>query len=146
MTSSPSSHFKSVFSFQTSPTSRLDSFASRPSEMHFIHYNKVLVFRNGVNDHSDAIAQISLSQYRQNFLNDGLQHSVKVLYYPGRLQLFLDGSQTPLLVVDVDLNDLGILDSSGKAWMGFTSSTGLVSENHDLLRWKFCQYPECSPL
>ena len=70
-------------------------------------------------------------------LRDGI---AAMLYASGALQVFLDGSQTPTLSVNVDLTNISggnIPDSIGAAWMGLTAATGSSCENHDIFGWAF---------
>jgi len=54
----------------------------------------------------------------------------------------LDKLLTPLLVIpNIDLSRLLDLDAEEFAWVGFTSSTGIVYEQHQLLSWNFCPTP-----
>lgn len=62
-------------------------------------------------------------------------HTVKVGYVPGTLQIFLDDFQTPRLTVPLDLAT--VMLEQGRAWVGFTSSTGGDCQNHDLVSWSF---------
>ena len=72
--------------------------------------------------------------------NDTQSHSVKIIYVPGLLQIFLDDMTAPVLEVDVNLTDYIQMDD-GKAYVGFTSSTGLTWgwAAHDVLNWKLQQ-------
>ena len=75
-------------------------------------------------------------------LADGAVHTAVVEYDPpsgdiaGILRVFLDDFGTPILTVDTDLAALGLSDD-GTAWVGFTGSTGGLSENNDILSWTF---------
>ncbi|MEM8637664.1 MAG: S8 family serine peptidase [Cyanobacteria bacterium P01_G01_bin.54] len=69
-------------------------------------------------------------------LSDDQPHDVKVRYVPGTLEIFLDDFSSPVLTVDVDLENTLALDA-GKAWVGFTSGTGAAWEVHDILDWSF---------
>jgi hypothetical protein len=65
-------------------------------------------------------------------LSDGAPHIAKIVYVPGSLKVYLDNFFAPVLTVAVDLTTTLNLDS-GKAWVGFTSSTGGAWETHDIL-------------
>lgn len=78
-------------------------------------------------------------------LSDGAIHMAKIAYTPGSLRVYLDSFFTPVLTVAVDLSTVLSLDS-GKAWVGFTSSTGGAWENHDILLWDFSNSGTCSIL
>ncbi len=71
--------------------------------------------------------------------SDGNIHDVKIKYSHGLLRVYLDDFMKPVLTVSVDLAATLDLDS-GRAWVGFTASTGGVSANHDILRWSFSAY------
>ncbi len=76
-------------------------------------------------------------------LSDGSIHLAKVAYVPGTLRVFLDDLTTPVLTVPLDLTTRLSLDS-GKAWVGFTASTGGAWETHDVLSWAFSNTGACS--
>jgi len=70
---------------------------------------------------------------------DGRIYHGRVDYQGNRLSVYLDTTgrfERPALVVDsVDVANLIGLDSTGTAWMGFTSATGKSVEGHELLSW-----------
>jgi hypothetical protein len=68
-------------------------------------------------------------------LKDRQAHTARVLYQPPSLSVYLDGAAEPVLEARVDLSI--VLDALGRAWVGFTASTGGGYENHDILNWKF---------
>jgi hypothetical protein len=78
-------------------------------------------------------------------MSDGAVHTVIIDYTPptcngdcglGTLTVNLDGAPTNVLTISVTLeNEMNL--NSGKAWVGFTSGTGLYYENHDILSWTF---------
>jgi len=49
--------------------------------------------------------------------------------------IYLDGYVAPVLQAAVDTSM--VLDAQGRAWVGFTASTGSGYENHDILNWSF---------
>src|SRR5262249_33175958 len=61
-------------------------------------------------------------------------HRVRIQYRPGSLDLYMD-DQRVLSGFNVNLATLGVLDSSGKAFVGFTAATGGQGEEHDVLSW-----------
>lgn len=72
-------------------------------------------------------------------------HTARVRYEPGVLDVFLDDLDTPRLTVTVDLAaTLNLAD--GRAWVGFTSSTGSSWERHDILSWSFTVCATCTEL
>ncbi len=73
-------------------------------------------------------------------------HTVRIVYQPGILRVYLDNTTSPLLTTAVDLAGLLSLDN-GTAWVGFTGGTGSVTQNHDILNWSFTTEvtPICGP-
>ena len=69
-------------------------------------------------------------------MDDGANHEVTIRYTPGTLEVFYDGLASPVIVADVDLDELLELDA-GRAWVGFTSTTGGDFQNHDILNWDY---------
>ena len=55
--------------------------------------------------------------------DDGRPHHVRVLYLPGSLSVYLDGSEIPVLTSPLDLPPLA-LDGGGRGIVGFTASSG----------------------
>jgi hypothetical protein len=68
-------------------------------------------------------------------LKDRKVHTARVIFQPPVLSVFLDGSVAPVLETVVDLSIA--TDQQGRAWVGFTASTGFVWQNHDILSWSF---------
>ena len=68
--------------------------------------------------------------------SDGQIHTVKLVYVPGNLQVYLDDLENPLMTVYVNLAKVMNLDH-GRAWVGFTAGTGADWQNHDLISWEF---------
>lgn len=62
-------------------------------------------------------------------------HTARVVYKRPIIQVSLDRSTSPVLQTALDLSL--VADSEGKAWIGFTASTGWGFENHDILSWSF---------
>ncbi len=69
-------------------------------------------------------------------MDDATTHTAKIRYTNGELSVFLDDLVNPVLVVPVDLDSLLDLDQ-GRAWVGFTASTGGGYQNHDILNWSY---------
>jgi hypothetical protein len=92
-------------------------------------------------DPNSSNHQYSLGTVTAPFdLAGGAAHTVRIHYVPGTFEVFLDGSQTAILSVPVDLGNIGgasLLDAGGAAWVGFTASTGVAFENHDISNWAF---------
>lgn len=82
-------------------------------------------------------------------LNDELEHTARVQYSGGVMNVFVDDLLSPVLSVSVDLENVrggNILDVDGNAWVGFTAGTGadFVAQNHDIVRWAFAEGASCS--
>jgi hypothetical protein len=69
-------------------------------------------------------------------IQSGGIHTAQISYDPGFLKISVDGSATPLLQVNIDLDTLLDLQD-GRAWVGFTGATGAAWENHDIVNWSF---------
>jgi hypothetical protein len=55
-------------------------------------------------------------------VDDGDSRSIRIVYRPGTIEVFLEGDK--ILTAPLDLGDVsGVLDTDGKAWVGFTGST-----------------------
>ncbi len=66
-------------------------------------------------------------------LKDGRPHAVRIAYRPPLLEVTVDDVLE--LRTPVDLRRL--LPADGRAFLGFTASTGEGFENHDLFDWRF---------
>jgi hypothetical protein len=76
--------------------------------------------------------------------SDGQIHTVKIVYVPGNLQVFIDDPANPLMTVYVNLAKAMNLDD-GRAWVGFTAATGADWQNQDLISWTFNSSPDTTP-
>jgi len=72
-------------------------------------------------------------------LKDGRPHTARIVYAPPILSVFIDRRETAVLKAPLDLRS--VTDSEGRAWVGFTASTGNGFENHDILDWSFNPAP-----
>jgi Bacterial lectin len=79
---------------------------------------------------------IIASANKQVRYSDGAVHTVRILYVPGNLQVFLDDLNNPLMTVYANLTRAVELDH-GRAWVGFTAASGADWQNHDLVSWEF---------
>ncbi len=68
-------------------------------------------------------------------LKDRKAHTARIVFRPPVLSVYLDNSKAPVLETAVDLSI--VADAQGRAWAGFTASTGGGYENHDILNWSF---------
>jgi hypothetical protein len=65
-------------------------------------------------------------------------YQVRVVYVPGapgHIDVYFEGIAV-LQNVEVDLGEIGAVDASGKAWVGFTARTGGNVQNNDIIDWK----------
>jgi hypothetical protein len=79
--------------------------------------------------------RMAFSPRLEVFLKDGRIHTARIRYQPPVISVFLDDDAKPVLVSAVDVSL--VADAAGRAWVGFTASTGSGYENHDLLSWSF---------
>ncbi len=72
-------------------------------------------------------------------ISTGGLHSAQITYRSGNLWVVIDGA--PLISLSVDIP--GLLElPNGRAFVGFTASTGGAYENQDILSWSFTEIPE----
>ncbi|EKX50261.1 hypothetical protein GUITHDRAFT_52913, partial [Guillardia theta CCMP2712] len=55
---------------------------------------------------------------------------------PGNMQIWMDDLDRPILSFPFNIDEVLSL-TSGHAWVGFTASTGSVSQVHEILSWTF---------
>jgi len=84
----------------------------------------------------DVAADSIASVVKGVVFSDGRVHSVRIVYVPDSLQVYLDDLQNPLMTVKVNLTKVMNLDQ-GRAWVGFTAASGADWQNHDLISWTF---------
>ena len=98
--------------------------------------NSISVHTNGTGP-NNASETFSIGSVEANSdMSDGAVHTVKIVYVPGRLDIYLDDLTSPALSVRLNLNTT--LDLfRGQAYVGFTSSLATARENHDILNWSF---------
>jgi hypothetical protein len=95
----------------------------------------------GPNRHTSA-SRLGSTDLNTSFtlppLSPGI-HTARIQYTPGTLRVFvgfLGDLPGLVLTVPVDLAKLGVLDSSGRGWVGFSAATGSTnSASHDILDW-----------
>lgn len=104
--------------------------SSDPSQSHIsVHTNGI-----GPNDRDEAFSLGSFDT--PTLMDDASTHDVTIRYMPGTLEVFYDGSPSPVISASVNLDELLDLDA-GKAWVGFTGTTGGGYQNHDILDWEY---------
>jgi len=71
-------------------------------------------------------------------MSDGAIHSVRIVYTPGIMQVYMDNLVTPLISAPVTLTNHMVLTSGG-AFVGFTAGTGGAAntQRHEILSWDF---------
>ena len=72
-------------------------------------------------------------------------HSVNIKYTDGVLAITFDNQNQPNLSIPMVIGSFMNSDA-GKAWVGFTASTGSGCQNHDILNWSFVETPEPATL
>ena len=116
-----------------------NSEASDPSQSHIsVHTNGI-----GPNGWDEALSLGSYSTLA--IMDDAATHNVKISYTPGELDVFFDDLANPVLTVSVDLADTLNLDA-GRAWVGFTATTGGGYQNHDILSWQYDSFADTNPV
>jgi hypothetical protein len=81
-------------------------------------------------------ANIIAAANKQIAYSDGAVHTVRIVYVPGNLRVFLDDLENPVMTVYANLTRVMDLDQ-GRAWVGFTAASGADWQNHDLVSWAF---------
>ncbi len=115
----------------------LDTFAN--PEVVGENANHVAVHSNGTGANNALTTATRLGTADPAFdLNNAAQHSARIAYVPGTLEIFLDGNVTADLSVSVDLDALLDLDN-GRALVGFTAGAGGQTQNHDIGEWSFSE-------
>ncbi|NQT36962.1 MAG: PEP-CTERM sorting domain-containing protein [Planctomycetes bacterium] len=100
----------------------------------------------GPNSHEEGVYSIGWNSSIPNLseaLPSEASHTVRILYVPGTMTIWMDDLVTPKIAVAVDLDDQLDL-ATGTAFVGFTGGTGAQYETHDILNWTFSPIPEPS--
>lgn len=101
---------------------------------------------------SSALVRLWLNGQLLSFFNLGGDlsnsgaHSIVFSYKNGLLTAVMNGNTILFKNIAANLSAAGVADASGMAWIGFTSRTGGVSENHDVTALSFtglCQHEVC---
>jgi hypothetical protein len=97
--------------------------------------NHVSIHSQGQNPNNvGEFASIGDAQSVAVDMSNGQVHTAKIVYAPNTMKVFIDGQ----LVVSAPVNLATRLSlDDGKAYLGFTSSTGAARENHDIKSWSF---------
>ena len=92
-----------------------------------------------VNGHPHEVkwppARLALAKKLPFKLKDGKRHHARIVFDTPRLSVYLEDRSKPVLSAIVDLAPM--LDANGRAFVGFTASTGGGYANHDVLNWDF---------
>lgn len=77
-------------------------------------------------------------------INMAVSHTLRIVYVPGVLRVYMDGAANPTLQVNVNLAGLLNLDTNGgatagRAWVGITAATGALADaqTHVVESWSF---------
>jgi hypothetical protein len=65
---------------------------------------------------------------------DGTPYLVRIVYAPGDLDVYVDGVLA-LDSLDVELGDIGAIDSEGTSYVGFVARTGGWDQASDITAW-----------
>ncbi len=98
------------------------------------------------NDADEAYSIVTYVQRPAEGWNfaDGQPHRVHVKYQDRAMSVYLEPFTSPVAAVSgIDFEKLLSLDH-GRAWVGFTASTGTGVELHDLTEWTFSS-PDAAP-
>jgi len=87
-------------------------------------------------------ARLAYTRHLPVFLKDKRVHTMRVVYRPPVMSVFLDDLSNPVLTSPVDLAP--VVDAQGKTYVGFTAATGAGYQDHDLLSWTFNAGPDVS--
>uniref|UniRef100_A0A7S1MTS5 Legume lectin domain-containing protein n=1 Tax=Hemiselmis andersenii TaxID=464988 RepID=A0A7S1MTS5_HEMAN len=112
----------------------LSSYAHLRSTGRFIQDGAVhearIEYTPGLDFNPDTQPNWSSSEYAQTFVkSDGM----------GTLRVFLDDMDEAVINMPISLKYALRLET-GKAYVGFTASTGDMWQNHDILSWEFKEY------
>jgi hypothetical protein len=110
--------------------------------------NHISVHTGGIGDNTqDEAASLGRTTGLPTNLNDGQNHTLRVVYVPGSLEIELDGAL--VLAVPYAFETGGVYQDSGtpvgglqliggtRAYVGFTSGAGSARENRDVVSWAF---------
>lgn len=106
--------------------------------------NHIAVHTTGTGNNSASHSFAIASNTRIPNLSDGRAHTVTIVYTDGGLTVYLDDCRTLLLGMSIDIASRIALDN-GRAWIGFTASTGSAWERHTLHAWRFNARPTAEP-
>jgi hypothetical protein len=102
--------------------------------------NALHVCINGTAEDKWPPSRLAVAPKLRMKLKDGREHQARVVYQPPLLSVYLDEERLVQTPADLSL----VTDADGRAWVGFTASTGGGWENHDLLAWDWSSSAESS--
>ena len=119
--------------------------------------NELTVHTNGTGANNEAESFSIGRTTPAILLSNGLVHTMRVLYVPGNLQVFIDNAATPSLNLPYSFqtggNFLtggavgGLNLADGTAFVGFSATTGAgtLNETVEILSWSFTSTPPWPP-
>jgi WD40 repeat protein len=131
-----------------------DTFKNDTSKSNLMHdpaKNHIAVQCNGIYENtSDNVPPVNLGITLNiiPLIPNGQIYYCRIDYNikPNALRIYLDTVQTmtePVLVIDsLFLNQKLSLSNNMRAYVGFTAGTGDTWENHEILSWSLCPFPE----
>lgn len=115
---------------------KFDPYHLRKSDVAYKPYDEVAVVAGRSPEDRlspyDSIASVT----NEVMFVDQKIHTAEIVYVPGKLQVFLDDLEKPLITAGLDVSAAMNL-IGGKAWVGFTAATGADYYNQDVLNWSF---------
>lgn len=112
--------------------------AADPSSRHMSVHSRGRAANSEHHDHSLA-ANSAVPQF-----TDGGVHSLRVRYFPGRFEAFIDDFFTPVISLPLDLNEHLYLEN-GLAWIGITGAVGFGIQDHDIRSWSVTTFTNQLP-
>lgn len=133
-------------------------------------FDHITVHSSGLLE-NDPGANSRLCAAKRVNLADGNIHTARIVYFPyvnenlvsfftaspaltqfirdigegkriGSLAIYLDDMATPIMALPINMA-AAIRTIAGKAYVGFTGSTGSFWQTHDILSWTFCESVDC---
>ena len=75
--------------------------------------------------------------------DDGLEHTVRITYAPGSMQVYVDDLVSPALTVPIDLA-AALPAGTTQGWVGFTAARDGQPGTHEVLEWTFDEQSQSS--
>jgi hypothetical protein len=104
----------------------------------FGNANHISIQTNGLSANLPGSANSMGQASPATNMSDGATHTVRILYTPGIMEVYLDDLDNAVLSASVVLTDHMAL-TSGRAFVGFTAATGaeINAQRHEILSWRF---------